>query len=176
MESIRNPLFTGLMSCSSFAPGCQVQLTLQRHDDHCIETRLVGFNTAMSLVLLAREQDPEGLPSYADLSLAVTWGGTNWDTLISVGAAPIKFGARWQCGQCPADARRTYNSLQAFWDSELFQPMRAWIDVKLLPANVLLLKRSRDGGLTWAELSASIDASAFRDPYLFAVLPIHAEE
>ena len=175
-EDPASPLFSILRSCSLSAPGSPVRLTMERHREHCIEARLVGVNPALSLVLLGHGSDTDGSPSDLDLSLAVTWGGANWDLLISAEAAPIRVSDGWQCRQCSPDRRKTYSSLQTFWDGELFKPMRDWIEAKLLPADVLLLKGARDGGSTWAQLSSVIDASAFRDPCLFAALPVHTPE
>ena len=167
------PLFSILRFCSLSAPGSPVRLTMGRHQKHCIEARLVGVNPALSLVLLGRGNDTDGTPSDLDLSLTVTWGGAHWDLLITAEASPIRVSDGWQCRQCSPDRRKTYGSLQAFWDGELFKPTRDWIEAELLTADVLLLKRTRDGGSTWAQLSNCIDASAFRDPCLFAALPVH---
>ena len=89
------PLFSILRFCSLSAPGSPVRLTMGRHQEHCIEARMVGVNRALSHVLRERGSDQYGSPSDLDLSLAVTWDGAHWALLITAEAAPIRVSDGW---------------------------------------------------------------------------------
>jgi hypothetical protein len=77
-----------------------------------------------------------------------------WDLLRCVECEPRKVEGGWIDSLNLPSYRRVYPDLESLWQSEVFDPFKAWFSETFWSAETLIIYGMRDGA-TWAKLAAS---------------------
>lgn len=89
------------------------------------------------------------------IAASVHYGGRCWDLLQCFETGPKKVADGWINQISVPGFERVYESVDALWKAEVFEPFRAWFELTLSTAEVLVLYGTRSdarGGTTWAKL------------------------
>lgn len=89
------------------------------------------------------------------IAASVHYRGRCWDLLQCLEEGPKRAADGWINQISAPGFERVYESVDALWKAEVFGPFRAWFELTLSTAEVLVLHGTRSdarGGTTWAKL------------------------
>lgn len=86
------------------------------------------------------------------ISIAANWKGECWDLMLDQDLVAARDAHGWHCTLCPEQDRPHFNSIEDLWVDHLFQPLRDWATIQLIPARAIGFYVV--GGVTWAKLLA----------------------
>ena len=76
---------------------------------------------------------------------------THWDQILWLDARTKRVPGGYVCDLCPEDARVTYPTREAIWQTEIFEPFLEWVNDHLMNAVALSVSGTPDRA-TWARL------------------------
>ncbi len=109
------------------------------------------------------------------IAVEAYWQATSWDLVLCLDAAPRRTPLGYVDDMTLPEYRRQYESREALWREELFEPFLRWVNETLAPACRLGLWRTEEGGATWAKLLAPGDLAHPDVPRAYALLSIREE-
>lgn len=104
-----------------------------------------------------------------ELAVYVVWQGKCWDLLASFESWPQHSAGGYYCELCKPAAGALFDSREALWQKQVFDPFLQWLNECLLPSRFLGLYTVGRAS-TYAKLLIELDPEAYR------LLPIWIQE
>lgn len=109
------------------------------------------------------------------IAVDVQWEAMSWDLVLCIDAAPRRTSVGYVDDMTLPEYQRPYETREALWREEVFEPFLSWVNEALAPACCLGIWRTKEGGATWAKLLAPGDMAHPDVARAYALLPMTAE-
>lgn len=109
------------------------------------------------------------------IAVDVQWQAMSWDLVLCLDAAPRRTSVGYVDDRVLPKYQRPYETREALWREEVFEPFLSWVNDVLAPACCLGIWQTEEGGATWAKLLAPGDMAHPDVARAYALLPMTAE-
>lgn len=133
-------------------------LLLIKRTDCCMEFTFPDLTTVLTFSLLNDE-----------IGVHVVWQQYWWDALVFFEAYPKRVNGGYECAL--SEEKQHFETKQALWANDVFEPFLNWVNDKLLPANWLGIYGESDCA-TWARLLDDSRGDSNQDGEKTAIVPV----